>query len=69
MGALAEQLRGVVHGPVFEPADEGFAEELAGFNLAFTHTPDVAVGITSEADAAAVVQEIRPDLRGIAGDP
>ena len=56
MGGLAEQLRGVVAGPVFEPADEGFAEELAGFNLAVTHTPDVAVGITSEADAAAVVR-------------
>jgi FAD/FMN-containing dehydrogenase len=56
MGALAEQLRGVVQGPVFEPADEGFAEELAGFNLAVTHTPDVAVAITSEADAAAVVR-------------
>ncbi|HEY3561509.1 MAG TPA: FAD-binding oxidoreductase [Kribbella sp.] len=56
MGALAEQFRGVVAGPVFEPADEGYAEELSGFNLAVTHTPDVVVGLTSEADAVAVVR-------------
>ncbi|TCO32441.1 FAD/FMN-containing dehydrogenase [Kribbella steppae] len=56
MGALAEQLRGVVEGPVFGPEDEGFAAEVAGFNLAAQHSPEVAVGITSEADAAAVVR-------------
>ncbi|TDD26924.1 FAD-binding oxidoreductase [Kribbella turkmenica] len=56
MGALAEQLRGVVRGPVFGPEDDGFAAEVAGFNLAVRHTPEVAVGITSEAEAAAVVR-------------
>src|SRR5262245_44963919 len=56
MGALAQELRGVVEGPVFESSDAGYAEELAGFNTAVTHTPDVVVGITSEADGAAVVR-------------
>lgn len=53
---VAERLRSVVAGPVLEPGDEGYAEELSGFNLAVTHTPDVVVGLTSEDDAVAVVQ-------------
>ena len=56
MGGLAERLRGEVAGPVLEPGDEGFAEEIAGFNTAVTHSPDLVVGITSEADAVAVVR-------------
>ncbi|MEV5965556.1 FAD-binding oxidoreductase [Kribbella sp. NPDC051952] len=56
MSGLVERLRGVVAGPVLVPGDDDFAGELAGFNLAVTHSPDVAVGITSEADAVAVVQ-------------
>ncbi|MEU4192050.1 FAD-binding oxidoreductase [Kribbella sp. NPDC026611] len=56
MGELAEQLRGVVAGPVLEPGDDGFAGEVTGFNLAATHRPEVVVGLTSEADAVAVVQ-------------
>jgi FAD/FMN-containing dehydrogenase len=56
MSELVEQLRGAVSGPVFGPSDEGFAEEVAGFNLAAQHQPEVAVGITSEADAVAVVR-------------
>lgn len=59
MTGLVEQLRGVVAGPVFGPSDDGFAEEVAGFNLAAQHTPEVAVGITSEADAVAVVRAAR----------
>jgi len=56
MGELVERLRGVVEGPVFGPEDEGFAAEVSGFNLSAQHVPEVAVGITSEADAAAVVR-------------
>ena len=41
---------------MFGPEDEGFAAEVAGFNLAAQHRPEVAVGITSEADAVAVVR-------------
>ena len=56
MGALADRLRTEVAGPVLERGDEGFAAELAGFNLAVTHSPDVVVGLTSEDDAVAVVR-------------
>jgi hypothetical protein len=56
MGGLVERLRAEVAGPVLVPADEGFAAELAGFNTNVVHTPDIAVGITSEADAVAVVR-------------
>ncbi|MFG1817553.1 FAD-binding oxidoreductase [Kribbella sp. NPDC049174] len=56
MSELMDQLRGAVAGPVFGPEDEGFAGEVAGFNLSAQHRPEVAVGITSEADAVAVVR-------------
>jgi len=56
MGGLVERLRGEIAGPVLVPEHEGFTEELAGFNTAVVHGPDVAVGITSEADAVAVVR-------------
>lgn len=44
-----------ISGPVLTPSDEGFAAEVSGFNLAFTNTPDVVVGVTSAADVAAAV--------------
>ncbi len=56
MTDLVERLQGAVEGAVFGPEDEGFAAEVAGFNLAAQHRPEVAVGITSEADAVAVVR-------------
>ncbi|MDX2970611.1 FAD-binding oxidoreductase [Kribbella solani] len=56
MNDLINQLRGAVAGPVLGRGDDGYAAELSGFNLAVTHTPDVVVGLTSEADAAAVVR-------------
>jgi hypothetical protein len=43
-------------GPVLGPTDDGFADEVAAQNTATVHTPEVAVGITSEQDAAAVVR-------------
>ncbi|TWD82281.1 FAD/FMN-containing dehydrogenase [Kribbella amoyensis] len=49
-------LRGEVSGPVLGPGDEGFTEEVAAQNTAVLHTPDVAVGVTSEEDVAAVVR-------------
>jgi FAD/FMN-containing dehydrogenase len=49
--ALAESVRG----PVLRPDDEGYAAEVAGFNLATTHTPDVVVGATCAEDVAAAV--------------
>jgi hypothetical protein len=53
---LIGRLRAEVAGPVLARGDEGFAEELSGFNLAVTHSPDVVVGLTSEDDAVAVVR-------------
>ncbi|MFF0342606.1 FAD-binding oxidoreductase [Kribbella sp. NPDC004875] len=53
---MIDRLRGEVAGPVLTPEAEGYAEELSGFNLAVTHTPDVVVGLTSEDDAVAVVR-------------
>ncbi|HET8616080.1 MAG TPA: FAD-binding oxidoreductase [Actinomycetales bacterium] len=51
----AHPLRAHVAGPVLLPGDEGFAQEVAGFNLALTHSPDVVVGATSAADVVAAV--------------
>jgi len=53
---VVQRLRGEVAGPVLVPGDADFAAEVAGFNTAPTHTPAIAVGITSEADAVAVVR-------------
>jgi len=50
------QLASDVAGPVFDPQTEGYAQELLGINLVFTHTPDVVVGVTSAADVSAAVR-------------
>ena len=50
-----DELREQVAGDVFVDGDEGFAGELAGFNLAITHAPLVAVGATGTADVCAAV--------------
>ncbi|WP_202869240.1 FAD-binding oxidoreductase [Kribbella antibiotica] len=55
MNELVEQLRKAVAGPVLTVGDDGFADELAGFKTNVVHQPDLVVGITSAADAAAVV--------------
>jgi hypothetical protein len=49
------ELRSRVTGPVLRPTDEGYAAEVAGFNLAIEQTPDVAVGATSTADVVEAV--------------
>ncbi|HEU4849636.1 MAG TPA: FAD-binding oxidoreductase [Terrimesophilobacter sp.] len=49
-------LRSRVTGPVLAPGEEGFADEVSGFNLATQYSPDVAVGVTNEAD---VVEAVR----------
>ncbi|MGC4944456.1 FAD-binding oxidoreductase [Kribbella sp. DT2] len=53
---MIDQLRAKVSGPVLAPGDDGFADEVAAQNTATVHTPEVAVGIASEQDAAAVVR-------------
>jgi len=45
-----------VSGPVHAPGDPGYAPELAGFNLAVQHSPELVVGA---ADAADVLQAVR----------
>ncbi|WP_141881816.1 FAD-binding oxidoreductase [Homoserinimonas aerilata] len=53
---LVAALASRVSGPVLTPSDEGFAQEVAGFNLAIPLIPDVAVGANSQAD---VVEAVR----------
>jgi FAD/FMN-containing dehydrogenases len=50
------ELSARLSGPVFEPGDPGFAEEVAGFNLAIRHEPALVVGAANEAD---VVEAVR----------
>jgi FAD/FMN-containing dehydrogenase len=50
------ELRSALTGPVLLPADDGFAAEVAGSNLAIVHSADVAVGAASAAD---VVEAVR----------
>ncbi|MEZ0493635.1 FAD-binding oxidoreductase [Kineococcus sp. TBRC 1896] len=51
-------LRGI-RGPVLRPGQVGFAEEVAGFNAAWTPTPRIAIGAVSADDVAAAVQHAR----------
>ncbi len=52
VSALAE----TVEGPVLRPGDEGYAEEVAAFNVSRQHTPDVVVAARSADDVAAAVR-------------
>ncbi|GGG45230.1 FAD-linked oxidase [Kocuria dechangensis] len=45
-----------VCGPVLLPGDEGFAEEVSGFNLAAVHRPDVVVGADDAGDVITAVE-------------
>jgi hypothetical protein len=49
-------LQADVAGPVLQPGDDGYAEEIAGFNLALTHSPDLVVGASCTADVVAAVR-------------
>lgn len=53
--ALA-QLRTDIHGDVFVPGEEGYAREVAGFNLLSSIVPDIVVGADDEADVQAAVR-------------
>ncbi|HET7388291.1 MAG TPA: FAD-binding oxidoreductase [Nocardioidaceae bacterium] len=52
VGELSEKVRGAV----LQPRDEGYAEEVATFNLAFAHSPDVVVAATCAEDVAAAMR-------------
>jgi FAD/FMN-containing dehydrogenase len=51
ISALAQ----AVTGPVYRPGDEGYAEEVAAFNVSRQHTPDVVVAARSAEDVAVAV--------------
>lgn len=50
------ELRFSVRGPVFTPADPGFAAEVAAFNLSTQHQPDLAFGALDAEDVSAAVR-------------
>ncbi|MFD6272776.1 FAD-binding oxidoreductase [Nocardia asteroides] len=43
-------------GPVFAPDDAGYAEEIAGFQTAYTHRPSLVVGAVHAEDVRAAVE-------------
>jgi hypothetical protein len=55
-GALIDQLRAEVAGPVLVRGDDDYVAEIAAYNTAVVHTPEVVVGATSEEDVVAVVR-------------
>jgi hypothetical protein len=52
----AHPLQDQVCGPVLRADDPGYATEVAGYNLALHHSPDVVVGATCTADVVAAVR-------------
>ena len=50
------ELRGRVSGPVFMSGDEGIAEEVACFNQAIHHSPELVIGAASADDVAEAVR-------------
>jgi hypothetical protein len=54
--AFDDALVRAVSGPVLRTGDPGWAEEVAGFNSAHEHTPEVVVGATSVEDVRAAVE-------------
>jgi hypothetical protein len=56
MSTPAEELSKLLSGPVMERGQAGYDQEVAGFNAAIVHRPDLVVGAGSTAD---VVQAVR----------
>ena len=54
--ATVTELAAAVAGPVREPGDDGYAAEVASFNLAHAAAPAVVVGATGAEDVAAAVR-------------
>jgi FAD binding domain/Berberine and berberine like len=50
------QLAEIADGPVLIPGDEGYAEEVATFNLTMQQQPAVVVGATGAADVSAAIR-------------
>lgn len=56
---MAPELATRISGPVYFPGDSGYAHEIAGFNTAVVHTPDLVVGAESAADVVEAVRFAR----------
>jgi hypothetical protein len=50
------ELASCLKGPLYVPHSEGYASEIAAYNRAVEHTPDVVVGATSERD---IIESVR----------
>lgn len=48
-------LRAALSGPVFTPADAQYAAEIAAFDASLAHSPDLVIGVATEADVVAAV--------------
>jgi FAD/FMN-containing dehydrogenase len=59
-------LAALVQGPVLQPGDPGYDEEVTGFNVAHRPAAAVVVGATSAADVAAAVRFARATGRKVA---
>lgn len=56
MGNNAAHPADTFTGPVFRPGDAGYAEEIAGFQTAYTHRPALVVGAVHAEDVRAAVE-------------
>src|SRR6058998_378892 len=59
MTTLASELAPLVAGTALEPGQAGYDEEVAGFNAAVVHRPEVVVGARSTDDIAQAVRFAR----------
>ncbi|MFD1213958.1 FAD-binding oxidoreductase [Arthrobacter sp. GCM10027362] len=51
-----QELRREVRGPVLLPGESGFEQEIAAYNLATIHRPDVVAGVADAADVVAAMK-------------
>ena len=56
---MATELNNRISGPVFVAGDSGYAPEIAAFNTAIVHSPDLVVGAESAADVVEAVRFAR----------
>ncbi|ONI76201.1 hypothetical protein ALI144C_36625 [Actinosynnema sp. ALI-1.44] len=61
-----EKLTRAINGPIFLPGQQGYAEEVDGFDQSVVHRPAVVVGATSAADVVAAVGYARDRGLGVA---
>jgi FAD/FMN-containing dehydrogenase len=61
LAALAQRLTG----PLLRPDDADYATEIAPFNMAITHSPDLVVGAESDADVTEAVRFAREHGLGV----